>query len=95
MQQSKNTELSQSRNIELHRELPIFSLRSRCSKCGCTDIKVQWRAERMAAWEDRLLDDEYMLRTCTMCGYRWAELPLDKAPDLVQLAGPDPQWKKD
>jgi DNA-directed RNA polymerase subunit M/transcription elongation factor TFIIS len=57
----------------------------RCIKCGCEYIMDKHEETRLGS-----SIPEAILRTCTRCGYRWRELPLDVKEELkfgVKLQG--------
>lgn len=66
-----------------------FNPDAKCTKCGSGNAASRWFAP---AYYTRILgfkvevpvpgngiyDEEYIVRTCKTCDYRWAEAPLDK-----------------
>ena len=74
--------------------LPLYDAARRCPKCGHKGAVEAWRYSlettpvesngqptiAASEMEKRLTDAEHLERTCSLCGYKWAELPLDLAP---------------
>lgn len=61
-----------------------FNQKSRCPKCGCSDVLVRYvgDTERDPCWYDRdragFPRGEYLRRTCTRCEFRWAESVIEE-----------------
>jgi len=52
---------------------PMFDLETNCDKCGCNVTTTQYHIQ---------MTDEFLIRTCTRCNYRWKESPLDQWDDV-------------
>ena len=51
-----------------------------CIKCGSTGDDSLLRYQRKIKWRIGY-GEEYIEITCTVCGYKWHEDPLDKRTD--------------
>lgn len=60
-------------------ELPLFTEKPVCIKCGCRQASTQF-TPRPAARK------EVLRRTCKRCTFTWDERPLDQAHELELLA---------
>ena len=57
-----------------------FSEKSRCPKCGCREVGVEWRDPAMKSHQKMLVG---LVRECSRCGYRWEEKALDEKKRVV------------
>lgn len=55
-----------------------YDPQARCAKCGGEQVRAWWResTKQDFSWDNRhrrIVDEEYLHRTCERCGYAWAE----------------------
>ncbi len=62
--------------------LPIYDPKRACCKCGSTDVSTTYRTTSQISVSVNGscgTDAPHLCRFCRVCGYRWAEAPLDGA----------------
>ena len=59
---------------------PIYSLKSKCIKCGGKNITVSYHGENDRCYYPLsvcyFVEKEHMLRHCVTCHFEWLETPL-------------------
>lgn len=62
-----------------------YDRQARCPKCGERKIAARWN-KGITSEAAKFIgcgiepEPEHMIRTCTRCGYRWHESPMDFKP---------------